>query len=91
MTDIKTDKQVYFNRVKGIIIEINNVEKFPSITLKVGHDKIRDVNLVAKKELFDEICNKYQIGDKICLHFFVSSRFKHERWYTMCNVLEIVE
>ena len=88
---IKSDKQVYFNQIKGIIDELNDSDTFCNITLSVGHDRLRKVNLVAKKELFQDICAKYQVGDWIGVKFFLSSRFKHERWYTMANVLEVIE
>ena len=51
---IKSDKQIYFNQIKGIIDELNYSETFCNITLSVGHETNRKVNLVAKKELFDE-------------------------------------
>jgi hypothetical protein len=88
---IKSDKQIYFNQVKGIIDELNDSETFCNITLSVGHDRTRQVNLVAKKELFKEIKDKYEIGNWIGFKFFLSSRYKHGRWYTMANILEIIE
>lgn len=86
---IQDTKQVYYNQVRGVIEEINNTDDFPNITLQVGHNKKRNVNLVMKKDKMKEIAEKFSIGDMICLRFFVSSRFKHNRWYTMANVLEI--
>ena len=88
---IKSDKQIYFNQIKGIIDELNISDTFCNITLSVGHDRLRQVNLVAKKEMFDLISQSYKIGDWIGFKFFLSSRFKHERWYTMANILEIIE
>jgi hypothetical protein len=88
---IKSDKQVYFNQVKGVIDELNDSDTFCNITLSVGHDRPRQVNLVAKKELFNDVFDKYKIGDWIGFKFFLSSRFKHGRWYTMANILEIIE
>lgn len=84
-------KQVYYNQVKGEIYEINNVENFPSIVLSVGHDNKRHINLCGKPNLISEIANKYSVGDKISIKFFVSSRFKHGRWYTSANALEILD
>jgi len=88
---IKTDKQVYFNQVKGVIDELNDSDTFCNITLSVGHNTTRQVNLVAKKELFQDICTKYKIGEWVGFKFFISSRFKHGRWYTMANILEVIE
>ena len=88
---IKTDKQIYFNQIKGIIDELNISDTFCNITLSVGHDRLRQVNLVVKKEMFEQICQNYQIGNWIGFKFFLSSRFKHGRWYTMANILEIIE
>jgi hypothetical protein len=88
---IKTDKQVYFNQVKGVIDELNDSDTFCNITLSVGHNITRQVNLVAKKELFQDICAKYKIGEWVGFKFFISSRFKHGRWYTMANILEVIE
>ena len=88
---IKSDKQIYFNQIKGIIDEYNDLDTFPNITLIVGHDRTRPVNLVSKKELFDVIRKSYPIGSLIGFKFFLSSRFKHGRWYTMANILEVLE
>jgi len=85
---IHTDKQLHFNQTKGYITELNDSETFCNITLEVGHEKRRMANFVLKKELFDALCKEFKTGDFICLKFFPSSRFKHERWYTMNNVLE---
>ena len=88
---IKTDKQIYFNQVKGVIEELNDSDTFCNITLSVGHERTRQVNLVAKKELFDAIRQNYAIGQSIGFKFFLSSRHKHGRWYTMANILEIIK
>ena len=84
-------KQVYYNQVKGEITEINDVENFPSVVLSVGHDNKRFVNICTKPNMLSELKKKYNVGDKVSIKFFVSSRFKHGRWYTMANALEIVE
>ena len=53
MNYIKNDKQLYFNQIKGDIIELNDGEQYCSITLSVGHDNTRNVNLVMKKKQYD--------------------------------------
>ena len=88
---IKTDKQLFFNQIKGTIEELNDSDTFCNITLSVGHDTKRFANLVAKKDLFNSICSRFKVGDIIGLKFFISSRHKHGRWYTMANVLEVIE
>lgn len=87
---IHSDKQLFFNQIKGEITELNSGDKFCNLTLKVGHEKTRFANLVAKKEIFDIIAENNKIGDFVTIRYFISSRFKHGRWYTMANVLEVV-
>jgi len=83
-------KQVYFNQVKGVISEINDTLNFPSIVLEAGHENKRHINILFKPELIKEVIKNYKLGDYIAIKFFVSSRFKHDRWYTMVNALEIL-
>jgi len=85
----KNEKQLNFNRIKGTITELNDGEKFCSITLNIGHENIRQVNLVIKKNGFDAITSKFKIGQKVFATFYLTSRFKNGRWYTMANVLSI--
>lgn len=86
---IKNDKQIFFNQIKGIIEELNNGEKFCSITLKIGHENSRHVNLVMKSPQFQSINEKFKLGDKVCVRFYISSRNKHDRWYTTATVLDV--
>ena len=46
---IKNDKQFRFNEIKGVITELNDEPEFCSITVTVGHENPRDVNLSLKK------------------------------------------
>jgi len=88
MTDFnKNDKQHHFNQIKGIIREINEGDKFCNFTLDVGHENIRQVNLVTKKSQFTTVLNGNKIGDKVSARFYITSRKKDERWYTTANVL----
>ena len=84
-------KQIYYNEVKGEIQEIINIDNFPSIVLFVGHENKRPINICFKRELLDSLIAKFKVGDSIVVRFFLSSRFKHGRWYTMANALEIFE
>lgn len=86
----KNDRQVYFNQVKGVIEELNTGEHFCNITLRVGHENTRLVNFTIKKPYFDELCKAKKIGDKVTVRFYLSSRNKNNRWYTMANVLDVL-
>lgn len=86
---IQDNGQQAFNQIKGRIHEIGTDPKFPNITLEVGNKRSRLVNIVFKPDLFEQVKSTHKIGDKIGIKFFVSSRFKHGRYYTMANALEI--
>lgn len=86
---IRSDKQVLFNQVRGIIDEINEGEDFCNVTLKVGHDNHRLVNFTMKRTQFEEIGKKHTLGEKVTIRFYISSRKKHDRWYTTASVLDI--
>jgi hypothetical protein len=85
----KNDKQRKFNEIRGRIKELNGGEKYCSITLEVGHENPRMVNLIIKKTAFDKAVSLYKVDDNVSITFFVVSRHKHGRWYTMANVLDI--
>ena len=86
----KNDKQVYFNRVKGTISQLNDGEKYCSITLSVGHENARFANFVCKKTEFDKYISDYKLDDKVTIQFYLVSRFKAERWYTSATILDVV-
>jgi hypothetical protein len=88
-TIIKNSKQLFFNQVRGVIEELNDGEEFCNVTLKVGHENNRNVNLVLRKKHFEELVNDVVIGDKVSARFYVASRKKHDRWYTTANLLEM--
>jgi hypothetical protein len=88
-TIIKNSKQLFFNQVRGVIEELNDGEEFCNVTLKVGHENNRNVNLVLRKKHFEELVNDVAIGDKVSARFYVASRKKHDRWYTTANLLEM--
>ena len=85
----KNDRQVYFNQVKGTLAELNNGDRFCSITLNVGHESKRQVNFVTKKPQYDKIVEAFKIGDKLAVKFYVTSVKKNGRWYTMANALSV--
>lgn len=85
----RNDKQFKFNEIKGSITEKNDHPSWCSITINVGHENPRLVNLSIKKVDFDKIKDKFLIGDKVAVRFYITSRFKSERWYTTANILQI--
>jgi len=82
-------KQQVFREIRGIVTELNDAEMYCSITIEVGHHNKRSVNLVCKKQLFDSVISDKKIGDKVTVRYFISSRYKHGRWYTMANILAV--
>ena len=86
---IKNDRQIYFNQVKGEITELNKYPEFCSITVSVGHENPRHVNLSLKKPHYDRISSDLKLGDRILARFYVVSRKKSDRWYTSANLLDV--
>lgn len=88
-SSIKNSKQVFFNQLKGVVLEVIEEEKFTTIALQLGHENTRSVAFVTKSDSFDEYKDKVIIGEKILVRFYISSRKKHDRWYTTATVLDI--
>lgn len=86
---IKNDRQIYFNQIKGTITELNDGLDYCSITVNVGHENPRHVNLSMKKSHYDSIVKGLNLDDKITARFYIVSRKKNERWYTSANLLEV--
>ncbi len=85
----RNEKQLFFNQIRGFIHEINVDGDWCSITLNVGHESVRFVNVSMKKSLYDKVKDNHKIGDKVTVKFYLTSRFKNNRWYTVANVLEL--
>jgi hypothetical protein len=83
----KNERQVYFNQIKGTVLEINKGDVFCSLTLSVGHEKKRFVNLVFKTEKLGEIESKINIDDKVCAKYYLASYNKNDRWKTLAHLL----
>lgn len=79
--------QIYFNQVKGVIVELNEGAEYCSVTLEVGHDKTRLVNLVTKKGQYDVLLGRFKLGEKITCMFYPTSNKKGERWYSSLVLL----
>lgn len=86
---IKNEKQIFFNQVKGEIIEIEISDEYSSVTLTVGRDNKRKVNLAGKTVFFNEFINKFRISDKVVAQFYISSNKKNDRWYTTATLLSM--
>ena len=85
----KNEKQLFFNQIKGLIMELNLSTDWGNIVLSVGHEKKRLVNFAIDKKDYPKVSGLFDVGDFVSLKFFLSSRKKDERWYTNANVLEI--
>ncbi len=85
----KNEKQIFFNRIRGVIEEINVNDIWCSYTLLVGHENQRLVNFSIKKEQYDKLSHTYKVGDKVGIRFFLSSKYKNGRWHTSANILTI--
>jgi hypothetical protein len=88
-TVIKNEKQVFFNQIKGEICEVNVEDKFCNVVLSLGHENVRHASFVTKTELFNGYKDTINLGDKVMIRFYISSRKKHDRWYTTASILDI--
>lgn len=87
--DNKNEKQLNFNQIKGIVTEINAGEIFSSLTLSVGHETKRYINVVFKSTLLQSITEKIKIEDKVIVKFYLASYNKFEKWKTLAHLLFI--
>jgi ABC-type transport system involved in Fe-S cluster assembly fused permease/ATPase subunit len=88
----KNDTQTEFNQVKGILVEVNPpTNSFGSITLEVGKTTKRMANLICKSDTLIGIKDKIRVGDLAMVTFYITSKFKNDRWYTIANVLQITK
>jgi hypothetical protein len=86
---IKNDKQVFFNQIRGEVFEINVEEKFSNVVLQIGHENTRHAAFVIKTELFKQYEPALNVGNKVTIRFYISSRKKHDRWYTTATILDL--
>lgn len=85
----RNDKQQFFSTIKGVLKEIQKGDKFSSITLEVGHERPRLVNLVIKNILFEKIKDDLIVENKLSIAYYLTSRKTLDRWSTMANVLTV--
>jgi hypothetical protein len=84
------DRQKNFNQIRGVIHEFLPGEKFGSVTLELGHEKKRFVNLVIKKTDYQRVTSHFKIGDKVVVKFYITSKKNTSgHWATMATILEI--
>jgi dihydrofolate reductase len=85
----KNEKQNKFSTIKGVLKEINEESKFSNITLLVGHERTREVNMVMNSKTYESIKDKLKLEEKITVSYYITSRKKEDKWSTMANVLTI--
>ena len=85
----KNEKQLYFNQIKGELVEISKQEKFSYIVLSVGHENKRLICLHIKNEYFDELLKDRSIGNKVSVRFYLRSIKRDKGWSTMANAITI--
>ena len=68
---------------------MNDGERFCSVTISAGHETKRHINLIVKKENFDWVTSNFAIGDKVSATFYLTSRNKMGKWYTMATIIDL--
>ncbi len=81
--------QKFFNEVRGVVCELNDGEKYCSITIRVGHDHKTLVNCACKKSHYEKLTENIELGDKVSIRFYPVSNFKNSRWYSSHNILDV--
>lgn len=90
LTDFnRNEKQQFFSTIKGVLKETDIGSKFSSITLEVGHERVRLVNMVFNNDNMPKFQDKLVIGSKISVAYYITSRKVDNKWTTMANVLNI--
>jgi hypothetical protein len=85
----RNEKQQFFSTIKGVLKETILGDKFSSITLEVGHERPRLVNLVLKNDLLEKSKDDLILESKISIAYYITSRKNADKWTTMANVLTI--
>jgi hypothetical protein len=89
----KNDKQAYFNQIKGEVLELNKTDgSYHNITLKVGHEKPRSVNLMIHKDEYVRLieAQDVKLGERICAKFYLKSRKRENGyWFTIACILDV--
>ena len=85
----RNDKQTKFAEIRGVISELNDNGEYCSVTLMVGHEKLRDVNVVTRAKEMGEIKAKFNLGDMVTCRYYPSSRKKNDKWFTHLILLSV--
>lgn len=85
----RNEKQQFFSTIKGVLKETDIGSKFSSITLEVGHERVRLVNMVFNNDNMPKFQDKLVVGTKISVAYYITSRKVNDKWTTMANVLNI--
>ena len=85
----RNEKQQFFSTIKGVLKETQVGEKFSSITLEVGHERPRLVNLVMKNALLEKVKSDLIPESKLSVAYYITSRKTADKWSTMANALTI--
>jgi hypothetical protein len=85
----RNEKQQFFSTIKGLLKETDIGSKFSSITLEVGHERVRLVNMVFNNDNMPKFEDKLVVGTKISVAYYITSRKVEGKWTTMANVLNI--
>jgi hypothetical protein len=85
----RNEKQQFFSTIKGVLKETDIGTKFSSLTLEVGHERVRPVNLVFNNDNLNKYEDKLVIGSKVSVAYYITSRKVDNKWVTMANVLNI--
>jgi len=85
----RNEKQQFFSTIKGVLKETQIGDKFSSITLEVGHERPRLVNMVIKNALLEKVKSSLILEKKLSIAYYLTSRKTADKWSTMANVLNI--
>jgi hypothetical protein len=85
----RNEKQQFFSTIKGVLKETQIGDKFSNITLEVGHERPRLVNMVIKNALLEKVKSSLILEKKLSIAYYLTSRKTADKWSTMANVLNI--
>lgn len=85
----RNEKQTRFAEIRGAVSEFNQNGEYCSLTLLVGHEKLRNVNIVTRIKEFTAIREKFNLGDMIVCRYYPSSVKKKDKWFTHLILLSV--
>ena len=84
----RNKKQINFNQIKGTVQEIVYDNSHAIIVLEVVPEVPRNVAISCVLEKLNSM-GRPAIGEKVCVHYFPSSKLKNGFWYSKLNLLAI--